>query len=166
MQIHISELKSPLGTLSIATDERALLMLQFGVFATAMRRHIAGEFGGAQLQRDSDPLGIRNRLQRYLSGDLEALKAIPVRPGGTPFQKKVWNALLEIAPGQTASYRDIARRIRQPDATRAVGSANGRNPIAIVIPCHRVVASGGGLGGYSGGLNRKKWLLRHEGAPV
>jgi methylated-DNA-[protein]-cysteine S-methyltransferase len=83
---------------------------------------------------------------------------------GTPFQRRVWKALRSIAVGKTVSYGQLARRVRSPKAVRAVGSANGANPMPLVLPCHRVIASGGGLGGYGGGLNTKRWLLDHEGA--
>ncbi|MBW7935431.1 MAG: methylated-DNA--[protein]-cysteine S-methyltransferase, partial [Gemmatimonadaceae bacterium] len=89
---------------------------------------------------------------------------LPLAPTGTAFQQRVWKALREVPFGKTASYGDIARRIGNPKGVRAVGLANGRNPISIVVPCHRVIGSDGSLTGYGGGLDRKQWLLRHEGA--
>lgn len=88
---------------------------------------------------------------------------MPLAPDGTPFQQRVWQALLAIPFGVTASYGDLARAIGQPTASRAVGAANGRNPLAIIIPCHRVIGSQGALTGYGGGLTAKRWLLDHEG---
>ena len=85
-----------------------------------------------------------------------------MRMAGTPFQRKVWQGLCAIPYGETMSYAELARRIGHPGASRAVGSANGRNPISIVVPCHRVIAADGTLGGYGGGLDRKEWLLQHE----
>lgn len=109
-----------------------------------------------------DPFGHVAALQRYFDGEITALDAIPVAFSGTPFQKKVWTALRTIHAGTTLSYGDLARRIGEPAAVRAVGLANGRNPIGVVVPCHRVIGSDGSLTGYGGGLPRKRWLLDHE----
>ena len=89
---------------------------------------------------------------------------LPLAPVGTPFQQRVWTALLNIPHGVTISYGELATRLGDPKASRAVGLANGRNPISIIIPCHRVIGANGNLTGYGGGLDRKEWLLRHEGA--
>ena len=125
---------------------------------------VARRFDGARLVESRDPAGMRTRLSAYFDGELDAIAEIPVAPGGTPFQQRVWKALREVPCGQTRSYRDIAEAIGQPGAMRAVGTANGRNPVGIVIPCHRVVNADSKLGGYAGGLDNKRWLLRHEGA--
>lgn len=101
------------------------------------------------------------QLDAYWSGDLFDFD-LPLAPGGTPFQNKVWAALRTIPYGKTASYGDIARKIGSPTASRAVGAANGRNPIAIVVPCHRVIGANGTLTGYAGGLDMKRALLAHE----
>ena len=108
------------------------------------------------------PASIAEPLDRYFSGSLKALSAIEVDPAGTAFQRRVWRELQAIPPGTAASYADVAARLGCPTAVRAVANANGRNPIPIVIPCHRVIATGGGLGGFSSGAVRKEWLLRHE----
>src|SRR6185436_13964751 len=100
-------------------------------------------------------------LGEYLRGERQTF-TVPLRPQGTPFQESVWNALLAIPYGAQRSYADIARVIGSPKAVRAVGTANGRNPIAIIVPCHRVIASDGTLGGYGGGLPAKEWLLKLE----
>lgn len=102
-----------------------------------------------------------SQLTEYLAGKRKVF-SLPLSFNGTPFQKSVWNALLEIPYGEAVSYHDIAKAIGNPKASRAVGSANGKNPISIVIPCHRVIASHGGLGGYSGGLDKKRYLLKLE----
>jgi methylated-DNA-[protein]-cysteine S-methyltransferase len=107
---------------------------------------------------------IAGRLAAYFRGDLDALDSIEVEPSGTPFQLRVWEALRRIPVGETRSYLAIAIELGAPTATRAVGAANGRNPVAVVLPCHRVIASSGALQGYGGGLWRKEWLLRHERA--
>jgi len=101
-------------------------------------------------------------IERYLAGECDALDEVPVDPGGTDFQREVWAQLRRIPGGRTVSYRELAHRIGRPRASRAVGAANGANPVWIVIPCHRVVGIDGSLRGYAGGLDRKEWLLDHE----
>lgn len=103
----------------------------------------------------------RTQLQAYFAGELRDFD-LPLAAEGTPFQQRVWRALCDIAYGETISYGELARRIGQPTASRAVGLANGQNPIAIVVPCHRVIGADGSLTGYGGGLERKRWLLAHE----
>src|SRR4051812_17435579 len=105
----------------------------------------------------------RRRLVAYFAGRLRTFD-VPLAPNGTDFQRRVWNALREIPFGTTISYAALARRVSNAAAVRAVGAANGRNPIPIIIPCHRVIGSSGSLTGFGGGLDRKQWLLRHEGA--
>lgn len=105
----------------------------------------------------------RRELDAYFAGRLQTFR-VPLAPNGTEFQRRVWSTLLEIPFGTTISYADLARRVRNAAAVRAVGAANGRNPIPIIVPCHRVIGSDGSLTGFGGGLDRKRWLLRHEGA--
>ena len=133
-----------------------------GPAAPALPRRFPGE----PLEDAGDAIDLVGRFSAYLAGDLAAIDAIAVDPGGTPFQRAVWAELRRIPAGRTRSYAEMARTIGAPRAVRAVGAANGANPIAIVIPCHRVVASGGALGGYGGGLARKRWLLEHERAAL
>lgn len=104
------------------------------------------------------------RVAAYLAGDLDAIDGIEVTQPGTDFQRRVWDALRTIPAGTTWSYRDLAEAVGSPRAVRAVGQANGRNAVAVIVPCHRVVAADGTLGGYAGGLDRKHWLLDHERA--
>jgi O-6-methylguanine DNA methyltransferase len=106
----------------------------------------------------------RQALSAYFDGDLRALDAVPVDLTGTEFQLQVWAALRNIPPGRTLSYGDLAKTVGRPTAVRAVGAANGANPVSLVVPCHRVIASDGTLGGYGWGLECKRWLLAHEGA--
>lgn len=106
----------------------------------------------------------RDAFERYFGGELDALRDLPVRMQGSDFQRRVWTALREISAGRTLSYAQLAQRIGNARAARAVGSANGRNPLCIVVPCHRVISADGTLGGFSAGLDAKRWLLRHEGA--
>ncbi len=105
---------------------------------------------------------VRDGLAAYFAGELAALKAIPWMIGGTAFQRQMWNALVEIPPGQATTYARLAERLGRPTAVRAVGAANSANPIAIVVPCHRVIGADGSLTGYGGGVERKRWLLAHE----
>ena len=145
---------TPTGIIEIRVDRGALVSLSF----------VDGTSAPPDDQAD-DPSGIFARLGAYFAGDLAAIADVPVRfDRGTSFQREVWNALREIPVGETISYAGLARRVGRPSAFRAVGSANGRNPIGIVVPCHRVIAADGTLGGYAGGLDRKRWLLAHEGA--
>ena len=114
------------------------------------------------LMPSSDTAGLTRALNAYFDGELGAIDRLPVETGGTPFQQQVWTALRGIRCGETISYAELARRIGRPSAVRAVGLANGSNPISIVVPCHRVIGSSGALTGYGGGLERKQWLLAHE----
>jgi methylated-DNA-[protein]-cysteine S-methyltransferase len=159
---------SPIGDLWAFVHRDALVALDFE--EARVRRTVAAltrRFGRAAFEDARDALDLRARLQGYFEArDLRALDAIAVDPGGTPFQQAVWQALRRIAPGATRSYADIARQVGSPGAVRAVGAANGANPVPIVIPCHRVVRTGGALGGYGGGLERKTWLLAHERASL
>jgi methylated-DNA-[protein]-cysteine S-methyltransferase len=112
-----------------------------------------------------DSAGVRDALAAYFAGDCDALDAIEVAPEGTLFKQLVWKALREVRAGETISYGDLAARVGAPGAARAVGTANATNPICLIIPCHRVIRTGGALGGYGGGLDRKRWLLAHEARP-
>ena len=164
MQLEIAELKSPLGPLAAVVGEDGLCLLEFGANRRRIERTLERRFGSVALRERRDPGGVISGLGAYLAGDLEALDAIRVDPGGTPFQRKVWDALRKLRVGRTISYGELARRIRNPTAVRAVGAANGANPVPVVIPCHRVIGADGSLTGYGGGMRRKEWLLRHEGA--
>lgn len=119
---------------------------------------------GGDLREGTDPGGVVTALRRYFEGDLGVLAGIPVQPEGTAFQRLAWQTLRRIPPGVTWTYGEQARAMGRESAARAVGAANGANPVPVVIPCHRVVSATGGLGGYSSGVERKRWLLRHEGA--
>ncbi|HEX6592940.1 MAG TPA: methylated-DNA--[protein]-cysteine S-methyltransferase [Moraxellaceae bacterium] len=161
--IHLGRLPSPLGTLLIAHGGGHLCALDFQDGEARFRQYLARRFGHLPAEQRRLPDEIADALQSYLAGDLNALRHIPVHASGTRFQQQVWNALREIPVGSTWSYAQLAAHIGQPDAVRAVGAANGRNPVSIVVPCHRVIGSNGELTGYAGGLDRKRWLLVHEG---
>jgi O-6-methylguanine DNA methyltransferase len=111
-----------------------------------------------------DPFGVHDVLVAYFAGDVEALDSLTVGARGTAFQHAVWDQLRKIAVGTTISYGEMARRVGKPTASRAVGMANATNPIALIVPCHRVIRTGGALGGYGFGLDYKRWLLEHERA--
>jgi methylated-DNA-[protein]-cysteine S-methyltransferase len=130
----------------------------------ALARRLELHLGARELREHADPGGAVTRLRRYFAGECGALAEQPVEIHGTFFQAKVWNALRTISAGTTWTYTQLAGHIGRPEARRAVGAANGANPIALFVPCHRVIAAGGTLWGYGGGLERKRWLLVHEGA--
>jgi methylated-DNA-[protein]-cysteine S-methyltransferase len=157
-------LRSPLGDLVGFVREGALCALDFGRADGSARTALERRFGEIDVREGTGARDARRGLEAYLAGDLDALDAIHVDPGGTEFQARVWAALRRIRPGRTTSYTELAGAAGSPSAVRAVGTANGRNPVPIVIPCHRVVRSDGTLGGYGGGLDRKRWLLDHEKA--
>ena len=153
---------SPIGRIAIAARAGRLCALEFG--SARLVRHLAARFPGVPRRRARNPFGLSARIRAYLAGDLAAVDRIPVETGGTPFQQRVWRALRRIPPGRPMPYGALARRLGVGAAARAVGAVNGRNPISIVVPCHRLVGGDGSLTGYGGGLWRKRWLLRHEGA--
>jgi methylated-DNA-[protein]-cysteine S-methyltransferase len=158
---------SPLGEMMIVTDEQgALRALEWTDLEDRMTRLLDRQYRGidVQVRRDKAPEEIRAALEAYFDGKLTALNDLVTVAGGTQFQRAVWGALRTIPVGGTRSYRDIAIAIGNPKAVRAIGLANGANPIGIVVPCHRVIGADGTLTGYGGGLNRKEWLLKHEGA--
>ncbi len=161
----LETLATPFGPILVAADERGrLCAVEFWNDEAEMRRLLARHFGGAPAAFGKVAAPIRAAFERYFAGDRGALKAVPWVSGGTEFQKKVWAALTTIPVGETWSYAQLAAAIGKPKAVRAVGLANGANPIPIVVPCHRVIGANGSLTGFGGGLERKRWLLRHEGA--
>ena len=161
----LDRIETPIGPILVAADAQGrLCAVDFFADERGMRRLIRLHYGPAEVVWGAAPNSIRHAFDAYFAGDLEALKDIPWRCGGTAFQKKVWKALTSIPVGETLSYSALARRIGEPSAVRAVGAANGANPVPIVVPCHRVIGADGSLTGFGGGLERKRWLLRHEGA--
>lgn len=148
--MYIDYMNSPVGTIKIAADETGIRLIRF-----VDTRDQAVE---------PNPLieTCKLQLQEYFLGKRKTFN-LPFEQNGTPFQQSVWNSLLEIPYGGTASYGDIAKAIKRPRAARAVGAANGKNPLSIIVPCHRVIGSDGTLTGYAGGVTKKAWLLTHEG---
>lgn len=156
-------LKTPIGTLYLLAHDEMLLASGFSSFAKlqAQLENIDQERSTTTLKRI--PI-VSDLLNDYFDGDLKALDGISVRQPGERFSQSAWKAMRKISPGKTISYADLAKKSGSPDAIRAAGSACARNLIALVVPCHRIVKSGGALGNYAYGLSAKEWLLRHEGA--
>ncbi len=149
---------SPVGVLVLTSDGDALTGLHL-----PLRDGSAATLPGSGWRRDDAPFReATDQLQAYFEGELTAFD-LPLRMAGTPFQRLAWDALRTIPYGTTISYAEQARRIGRPGSSRAVGAANGKNPIALIVPCHRVIGSSGTLTGYGGGLPLKEWLLSHEG---
>jgi methylated-DNA-[protein]-cysteine S-methyltransferase len=162
----LARLPSPIGVLLAATDASgALRALDWEDYAPRMRTLLRRQYGpGAAFVAGPAPAAVSRALADYFDGALEALDGLRVATAGTPFQRRVWAALRQIPVGSVTSYGALAERIGHKTAVRAVGAANGANPIGIVVPCHRVIGADGTLTGYGGGLERKRWLLAHEGA--
>jgi methylated-DNA-[protein]-cysteine S-methyltransferase len=160
----IDRIDSPIGTILVVASEDALVALDFAAYEARLHALLAKRGPGIRLLKHRNPLGSRDRLDAYFGGDPAALDGLPVDPAGTDFQRAVWLALRSIPAGQTSSYGALAAKLGKPTAGRAVGYANSLNPIAIALPCHRVIGANGALTGYAGGLARKRWLLAHEGA--
>ena len=162
MAIAYTTFASPLGCILLASTEQGLCSVKLGDNPEALARMLAAEFSEAELKEDRRGLtDIRDRVLAFLSGD-GTLNKLPLDILGTVFQQRVWAQLRQIPRGETRTYKDIAQAIGAPKAVRAVGSACGANPVALVIPCHRALRTDGGLGGYAWGVNRKETLLKIE----
>ncbi len=161
MEVERIAIETPIGMLDLVSGAEGLQVLSFrnGWDGTGRRRVLATKQTLTPRAKE-----IVSVIEAYFAGDLEALDRIAVDPEGTPFQLRVWKALRRVRSGRTVSYGALAKRIGSPSAVRAVALCNARNPVALVIPCHRVIGADGSLTGYGGGLNRKRWLLEHEGA--
>jgi len=148
--------------LLVTDDEGALRALEFAENESRMRQLMARYYGEFTLKEAAAPASLRQALRAYFSGDIDALADIPTATAGTAFQREVWAALRAIQAGTTISYGQLAAKLGRAGASRAVGAANGANPIPIVVPCHRVIGADGSLTGFGSGLGRKQWLLDHE----
>ncbi|MFV3077458.1 methylated-DNA--[protein]-cysteine S-methyltransferase [Niveispirillum fermenti] len=165
MRLTLSTLSTPIGTALIVTDgEGTLRALDFEDYRPRMDRLLRRHYGMVDLGDGPVPSPVRQALEAYFGGNLTAVDALPTATNGTDFQRRVWSELRHVPAGQAVSYGAMSVRVGRPRAVRAMGLANGANPIAIVVPCHRVIGADGSLTGYGGGLHRKEWLLRHEGA--
>ena len=147
-----TRLNSPIGPLTVTVDDAGALV--------SIDLHGGPGQGPEQPERCTKPV---EQLKEYFAGQRRQFN-LPINAGGSDFQQDVWRALGDIPFGSAVSYGELARRLGRPRAARAVGQANGANPVPIVVPCHRVIAGDGGMGGFSGGLKIKRWLLAHEGA--
>lgn len=161
--IALATTDSPIGELTVAAHGSKVCLVHFGPVDNYIRTALATWYPDARVESGEDPGGVVRVLARYFGGDLASLDEVDVELHGTSFQQRVWNALRTVTPGTTASYAELAGRVGAPAAVRAVGAANGANPVAVVLPCHRIIGSNGSLTGYGGGLERKRWLLHHEG---
>jgi methylated-DNA-[protein]-cysteine S-methyltransferase len=163
----IDRINTPIGEILIVADQGGnLRAADWQDYEERMYRLLQRHYGksGFRLEAIRNPSGLSDAIRSYFAGELQSIDVVPVRTAGTPFQREVWQALRKITCGTTISYSELAKRIGRPAAVRAVGLANGSNPVGIVVPCHRVIGSNGSLTGYGGGIERKRWLLQHEGA--
>jgi methylated-DNA-[protein]-cysteine S-methyltransferase len=163
----LDRIATPVGEVLLVTDaDGAVRALDFVDFEPRMMRLLGRHAPGATLEEGRAPEAVRGAVERYFVGEATALDGLVVKTAGTAFQAAVWAALRAIPAGETRSYGQLAAAIGSPRAVRAAGLANGQNPIALIVPCHRVIGANGTLTGYAGGLERKRWLLAHEGAAV
>lgn len=167
LRLLIDRVNTPIGEMLIVADhDENLRAVDWTEHETRMRHFLRLHYGenGFTLEPTHNLRALGSAIISYFAGELQSIDALPVETAGTAFQRKVWHALREIKCGTTISYKGLAERIGHPSAVRAVGLANGSNPIGVVVPCHRVIGANGSLTGYGGGIDRKRWLLRHEGA--
>ena len=161
----LDRIASPVGEVLLVTDaEGAVRAFDFTDYEARMMKLLARHYGEVALAEGRAPEAVRAAVAAYFGGDAKALDGLTVKTGGTDFQRQVWAALRTIPAGETWSYGQLASAIGKPSAVRAVGLANGANPVGVIVPCHRVVGANGTLTGYAGGLERKRWLLAHESA--
>ncbi len=159
-----NRIQTPIGDMILVARDGVLLLLEFEDATGRVEREMKLRFKNHELQQTENPFGLSQIMRDYFSGSISAINNILTDGGGTAFEKQVWAELRKIPTGSTVSYGAIARKLGDINMSRAVGTANGRNPIAIVVPCHRVIGADGSMTGYGGGIARKEWLLRHEGA--
>ncbi|MEO7141958.1 MAG: methylated-DNA--[protein]-cysteine S-methyltransferase [Bryobacteraceae bacterium] len=165
LRLFIDRMMTPLGELILLSDEFGnLRAVDWTDHEERMRLLLSRHYRATKIAMEpgGNRYGFTSALESYFAGDLECLQSLPVSTGGTVFQRSVWQALRSIPAGETTGYGSLAKRLGQPSAARAVGLANGANPVGIVVPCHRVIGANGSLTGYGGGLQRKQWLLDHE----
>lgn len=155
---------TPVGEAIIVSDEVEVLRgFQWADFEASLQATLSAHYGAVP-RSQGRALALAAAFEAYFAGEIRALEAAAWATAGTAFQRQVWSALTTIPAGRTLSYAALAAQVGRPMAVRAAGAANGRNPISVALPCHRVIGSAGDLTGYGGGLARKRWLLRHEGA--
>ena len=150
--------------LLLTDDDQTVRALDWQDYEARMHSLLRLQYGIVRLEVRDGVSPARRAVEAYFEGDLAAIDRLPVKTGGTAFQRQVWAALRSIPIGETTTYGRLAAGIGRPKAVRAVGAANGANPIGVIVPCHRVIGATGSLTGYGGGIERKQWLLQHEGA--
>jgi methylated-DNA-[protein]-cysteine S-methyltransferase len=164
---NLDRLDTPIGVAQIVSDDDGVLRAHdWEDYEARIKELLRLQYGAVILNAARAPRDLRAALTGYFKGDIDRLQQIEWRVAGTAFQQKVWKALPRISAGTTMSYGALAAKIGLPRAIRAVGHANGSNPISVVVPCHRLIGANGSLVKYGGGLERKRWLLRHEGVEV
>lgn len=160
------KIATPLGPLWILCDEQFhLRAVEWEEYSDRMTQLLDLHYRveGYERVAAKDPNGLSTKMKAYFDGDLSIIETLPSATAGTPFQREVWQALRTIPCGQVMHYGQLAEQLGRPGAARAVGAANGSNPVSVVVPCHRVIGRNGTMTGYAGGVQRKEWLLRHEG---
>jgi methylated-DNA-[protein]-cysteine S-methyltransferase len=162
VRLFVERIKTPIGALLITHDGKRLANIAFADRRDRRAKELARDFPDADLERASERSHFATSLERYFEGDIRAINRLTVIDFGTEFQKLCWKELRSVPTGTTRTYGEHARAIGRPNAPRAVGHANGFNPISIVVPCHRLIGAGGSLIHYGGGLERKLWLIEHE----
>lgn len=165
LHLIIDRIDTPIGEMAIVADHDGnLRAVDWTDYEPRMIRLLQRHYGtnGFILEPGKNPHGLTDAIKRYFAGDHGVLDNLPVKTAGTPFQRAVWRALRDIPCGTTVTYAYLAQKIGNPKAMRAVGLANGSNPVGVVVPCHRVIGANGSLTGYGGGIDRKRWLLDHE----
>ncbi|WP_428536108.1 methylated-DNA--[protein]-cysteine S-methyltransferase [Rhodopila sp.] len=162
---HIEQVATPTGPMLLLTDDDdQVRSLEWQDHTARMHQLLRLHCGEVELRPRPGASPARRAVEAYFGGDLAAIERLPVKTAGTAFQRAVWAALRAIPVGETTTYGRLAARLGRAGAMRAVGMANGANPIGIIVPCHRVIGANAALTGYGGGVERKRWLLRHEGA--
>jgi methylated-DNA-[protein]-cysteine S-methyltransferase len=165
LKLLMDRIKTPIGVMLLVADEAGnLRSVDWEEYEPRMIRFLGIHYGknGFDWKPAKNPHGLRDAIDRYFAGEIEIIDTLPTRTEGTDFQRSVWKELRRIPGGTSISYGTLAERIARPTAVRAVGLANGSNPVGVVVPCHRVIGANGTLTGYGGGLERKRWLLDHE----
>lgn len=165
LRLLIDELNTPIGTMLLTVDLQGnLRAVDWKDHLSRMLRLLRIHYGddGFVLEACHDPAGMTDAMAKYFEGDVSVIDRLPVQTRGTPFEREVWSALRTIPYGTTTSYGQLAEQIGRVTAVRAVGMANGSNPVSIVVPCHRVIGANGSMTGYGGGIHRKLWLIEHE----
>jgi methylated-DNA-[protein]-cysteine S-methyltransferase len=164
-QFFVEQFATPTGTMLLLTDdEEQARALDWEDHSERVHQLLRLQYGAVRLEPKAGVSRIRRAIEAYYAGALAAIANLPVITAGTAFQREVWAALRGIPMGETTTYGRLAGQLGRPKAMRAVGMANGCNPVSIIVPCHRVIGANASLTGYGGGLERKRWLLRHEGA--